>query len=65
MSFALAISKILKIKRKKFYKILKSFKGLPHRYEIFLKKKNKIFINDSKVTSFQASKFALSNNNIF
>ena len=66
MSFALAISKILKIKEKSFIKSLKSFKGLPHRYEIFLKKKNKIFINDSKATSFHASKFALkSNNNIF
>ena len=41
-------------------------KGLPHRYEIFLKKNNKTFINDSKATTFQASKFALgSNKNIF
>ena len=49
-----------------FHLSLKSFKGLSHRYEIFLKKNNKIFINDSKATSFQASKFALgSNKNIF
>ena len=27
---------------------MKSFKGLPHRFEIFLKKKNITFINDSK-----------------
>ena len=40
---------------------LKSFKGLPHRYEIFLKKKNYLFVNDSKATTFQASKFALKN----
>ena len=45
---------------------MNSFKGLPHRHEIFLKKGNKIFINDSKATSFEASKFALkSNKNIF
>ena len=47
-------------------KVLNNFKGLPHRYEIFLKKKNCIFINDSKATSFQSSKFALQNTkNIF
>ena len=34
---------------------------MPHRYEIFLKKKNCIFINDSKATSFQATKYALQN----
>jgi len=39
---------------------------LSHRHEIFYKKNNKIFINDSKATSFEASKFALKNNkNIF
>ena len=32
-----------------------------HRYEIFLKKKNIIFINDSKATSFESTKYALSN----
>ena len=66
MSFVYTLSKILKIKQKSFIKCLKSFKGLPHRHEIFLRKKNKIFINDSKATSFQASKFALKNSkNIF
>ena len=40
-------------------KISSSFKGLPHRYEIFLKKKNFVFINDSKATSFEATKYAL------
>ncbi len=45
---------------------MNSFKGLPHRYEIFLKKKNITFINDSKATSFQATKFALaSRKNIY
>ncbi len=66
MNFVFAMSKLLKINEKSFIKSLKSFKGLSHRYEIFLKKNNKIFINDSKATSFQASKFALgSNKNIF
>ena len=66
MSYVYAISKILKIKEKSFLKSLKSFKGLAHRYEIFYKKNNKIFINDSKATSFESSRFALkSNKNIF
>ena len=38
---------------------MKSFKGLSHRFEIFLKKKNIKFINDSKATSFTASESAL------
>ena len=66
MNFVFALSKALKISEKSFIRSLKSFKGLPHRYEIFLKKNNKVFINDSKATSFQASKFALqSSKNIF
>ena len=65
MSFVYAISKFVNIKEKKFIKSLESFKGMPHRYEIFYKKQNKIFINDSKATSFAASKYALhSNENI-
>ena len=45
---------------------MSSFSGLPHRYEIFLKKKNCTFINDSKATSFQSTKYALENSkNIF
>ncbi len=66
MSFVFSLSKVLKIRKMSFLKSLNSFVGLPHRYEIFLKKKNNVFINDSKATSFQASKFALKNtNNIF
>ena len=53
-------AKLLKIKEKSFLNSLNSFRGLPHRYEIFFKKKNCTFINDSKATSFQATKFALS-----
>ncbi len=66
MMFVLSVSKLLRIKEKSFIKSLKSFIGLPHRYEIFLKKGNCTFINDSKATSFQASKCALKNGkNIF
>ena len=66
MSFVFALSKLLNIKKKSFINSLNSFVGLPHRYEIFLKKKNCIFINDSKATSFQATKYALKNTqNIF
>ena len=66
LSFIFALSKNLKIKEKSLIHSLKSFKGLPHRHEVFYKKNNKVFINDSKATSFEASKFALkSNKNIF
>ena len=61
MSAILSLFKILRINKKTFLNSLKSFKGLPHRYEIFYKKKNCLFINDSKATSFQATKFALKN----
>ena len=66
MSFICKISEILNIKKKSLIKSLTSFKGLSHRHEVFLKKNNKIFINDSKATSFSSTKFALKNNkNIF
>ena len=66
MSFVFALSKYLNIKEKPLLNSLKTFVGLPHRYETFLKKKNFIFINDSKATSFEATKFALKNTkNIF
>ena len=66
MSHVLALSKLLKIKDKILFKSLNSFEGLPHRYEIFLRKRNCIFINDSKATSFISTKFALQNShNIF
>ena len=59
MSFVYTLSKLLKIKKKSFSKAMKSFKGLSHRFEIFLKKDNIKFINDSKATSFKASESAL------
>ena len=61
MSFVYSLIKLLKIKNEYFLKSLNNFVGLPHRYEIFFKKKNCVFINDSKATSFQATKFALEN----
>ena len=61
LSNVFILSKLLKIKKKFFLKSLNSFEGLPHRYEIFLEKKNCIFINDSKATSFEATKSALKN----
>ena len=64
--FVYYLLKTLKIKDNQIFNSLKKFKGLEHRYEIFLKKKNYIFINDSKATSFDATKHALkSNKNIF
>jgi len=64
--FAHEISKIFKIKEKIFINAVNKFKGLPHRHEVFLKKNNITFINDSKATSFESTKYALKNNeNIF
>ena len=60
LSFVYTFSKLLKIKEKSFINSMKTFKGLPHRFEIFLKKNNFIFINDSKATSFLATQSALS-----
>ncbi len=61
MSHVLELSKLLKINNKSFIQSFRTFKGLPHRYEIFLRKKNYTFINDSKATSFEATKSALKN----
>tara|TARA_Y100000389_G_scaffold79027_1_gene75763 strand:+ start:9034 stop:10311 length:1278 start_codon:yes stop_codon:yes gene_type:complete len=61
MNFVYAFSRLLRISKNKFIKAMESFSGLPHRYEIFLKKKKTIFINDSKATSFEATKYALLN----
>jgi UDP-N-acetylmuramoylalanine--D-glutamate ligase len=60
MSYVYTFSKLLKISEKVFIDTMKSFAGLQHRYEIFFKRKNITFINDSKATSFEATKNALS-----
>ena len=66
MNFVYSLSKLLKISNKEFIKNMNTFVGLAHRYEIFLKKKNITFINDSKATSFEACKSALaSSKNIY
>ena len=61
MSNVFALSKMFNISERSFLNSLNKFVGLPHRYEIFLKRNNCTFINDSKATSFQASKYALKN----
>lgn len=66
MSFVYEISKILKITERSFVKSMNSFKGLPHRHELFYRKKNIKFINDSKATTFESCKNAIkSNKNIY
>ena len=60
MSYVYSFAGFLRISDSSFIKAMNTFKGLPHRFEIFLKKKNITFINDSKATSFDATKSALS-----
>ena len=60
MSFVYTFAKLLKIKEKSFIRSINTFKGLPHRFEFFLKRNDTTFINDSKATSYKASQFALS-----
>ena len=59
MIFVYEISILFKIKKSFFIKYMNSFKGLEHRQEIFFKKNDITFINDSKATSFEATKLAL------
>ena len=61
MNFVYELSRLTNISEKRFINAMNSFVGLPHRYEIFLKKKNTIFINDSNATSFESTKYALLN----
>ena len=60
MSYVYSFAKLIKIKEKHFINAINSFRGLPHRFEIFFKRKNITFINDSKATSFVATRSALS-----
>ena len=62
LEFVNEISKIFKIKKEIFLTAVNTFKGMPHRHEIFLKKNKITFINDSKATSFESTKHALKNN---
>ena len=61
LSFIYDLKNNFKISDKAFFSILNKFKGLPHRQEIFLKKNNVFFINDSKATTFEATKACLMN----
>ena len=61
LSFIYDLKNNFKISDKFFFSSLKKFNGLPHRQEIFLKKKNVFFINDSKATTFEATKGCLMN----
>ena len=60
MCFVYTFARQLKIKENSFINSMQTFKGLPHRFEFFLKKRNVNFINDSKATSFTSSQLALS-----
>jgi len=66
VSFVFELSKLMNISEKSFVKSISSFKGLEHRFEIFMKKKNVTFINDSKATTCEATTSAISSlKNIF
>ena len=66
VSFVFELSKLMNISQKSFVKSIQSFKGLKHRFEIFMKIKNVTFINDSKATTFESAITAISGlKNIF
>ena len=66
LSFVIAISKKLKLKKYLMLKTIKNFKGLKYRQQVIYKKNNLTIINDSKSTSFSSSTGILkSNSNIF
>ena len=61
-----SLSKILKIKQRSFFKSLSHLKVYNIDMKFFFKRKTLSLLNDSKATSFQATKFALeSAKNIF
>ena len=61
LSFIYYLKNNFKISNKSFFYSLKNFKGLEHRQEIFFKKNNVYFINDSKATTFAATEGCLMN----
>ncbi len=66
LSFIIAISKKLNLKKRLLEKTIRNFKGLKYRQQIIYKKKNLTIINDSKSTSFSSSVGLLkSNSNIY
>ena len=55
LKFVLEISKKLKLKNQKIFKVINSFKELNFRQQILYKNKKLLIINDSKSTSFSSS----------
>ena len=55
LKFVLEISKKLKLKNQKIFKVVNSFKELNFRQQILYKNKKLLIINDSKSTSFSSS----------
>ena len=55
MKFVLEISKKLKLKNQKVFKVVNSFKELNFRQQILYKNKKLLIINDSKSTNFSSS----------
>ena len=43
MNFVFAFSKLIKISEKTFVKTMKTFRGLPHRFENFYEKRRPYF----------------------
>ena len=52
MSYVFELSKLLKISKKSFVESLSSFSGLPHRYEIFSKRKIVLLLMTQKQRLF-------------
>ena len=66
LAFVLNITKKFKLSKKIIFRVINKFKGLPHRQEKIYSGKKIICINDSKATSFDASRQALNSyKNIF
>tara|TARA_B100002019_G_scaffold289432_1_gene305024 strand:- start:197 stop:1492 length:1296 start_codon:yes stop_codon:yes gene_type:complete len=61
LSFVLAISKKLNLKRNLLKDTIKNFKGLKYRQQVIYKRNNLTVINDSKSTSFSSSISLLKN----
>lgn len=59
MNFIISTAKIIGIDTKVIEEFLSSTKSLEHRMEIFFKKENTLFINDSKGTNVESSLYAL------
>ncbi len=61
LNFSFLILKKLGLKTLDIYKSFSSFRGLPHRQEIIMKRRNLLVINDSKSTNYESLIPALNN----